>query len=412
MKAKTTNTANGEVTNPSICFVNDFFLKDNGAVTTGPMVQVYLIGKELAKRGWQVSHVVSTKNRYKVGSVENHDGMRVHYLRHGKYGELPNASIIFRKLEKIEADVYYQRGRSPLTGIVAYYTRSRGKKFIWSSAGEGGVARNKYTREQLKKKRGLRKVLLYPYFWIQDRTYEYGVEKADLVFAQTEYQLKQLEREFGRKGEVFRSGHPIPATAIESKPDPPLILWIGAIKEAKQPDLFLRLAEQLAGENAKFVMIGSLLDQRYRPRLSHLANSQNNFSYQGQIPFEEMNQWFAGAGLVVNTTKKDYEGLPNTFIQAWLSGTPVVSLYSDPDEIIKSHGMGYQTGEFDDMVQKVRNLIHDKQLRMNMGRTARDYAVNRFGIEALVDRFVDIVTDNSSFQRSKGQFAHGVIENT
>jgi glycosyltransferase involved in cell wall biosynthesis len=373
----------------SICFVNDFFLKDENVVITGPMVQIYLIGKELAKRGWEVNHVVTTKNN-KANNIEEHEGMIVHFLFYHRYGELLGLYKFLNKLKEINSEIYYQRGRAPMAGMIAYFTRKNGKKFIWSSAGEGGMARSKYTKEQLKKKTWVKKIILYPYFWLQDRVYEYGIEKSDIVFAQTHFQLVELRKEFGRDGIVFGSGHPIPDTEVLEKPKPPILLWIGAIKKSKQPELFLELARRLDSENAFIFMIGRLIDERYQDNIMLQTKTQNNFEYIGEIPFERMPEWFSKASLVVNTTIAGYEGLPNVFIQSWLHGVPIVSLHSDPDDVIKKHEMGYQTGDFDLMVKKVRDLIRDYQLREQMSRNARNFAIHEFSIESITDHFVEV----------------------
>ncbi|OFW52514.1 MAG: hypothetical protein A2163_08185 [Actinobacteria bacterium RBG_13_35_12] len=373
----------------SICFVNDLFLKDKNVVTTGPMVQMYLIGKELANRGWQVSHIVHSRNN-KDGMIEEHEGMYVYYLPYHRYGELMGIRLILKKLNDINADIYYQRGRSPMTGMTAYFTNKNSKKFVWSSAGEGGMARGKYIKEQLKKKSPLRKIVLFPYFWLQDRVYEYGIKNADIVFAQTEYQLNELKKEFNRDGIIFRSGHPIPDISVLKKPNPPVVLWVGAIKKSKQPELFLELAKNLKSEKAEFYMIGNLSDEKYREPIIFQEMEQKNFHYAGEVPFKKMTEWFSKASLLINTTMKDYEGLPNVFIQSWLHGVPVVSLHSDPDDFIKKHEIGYQTGDFILLVERVKELIRNLDLRNEMGKRARDFAVNEFGIKKLVDQFVEI----------------------
>jgi glycosyltransferase involved in cell wall biosynthesis len=89
---------------------------------------------------------------------------------------------------------------------------------------------------------------------------------------------------------------------------------------------------------------------------------------------------------------KDYEGLPNVFIQSWLHGVPVVSLHSDPDDFIKKYKIGYQTGDFNLLVEKVRELINVPDLRIKMGQRARDFAIKEFSIQTIVDRFIEIIS--------------------
>jgi len=60
----------------------------------------------------------------------------------------------------------------------------------------------------------------------------------------------------------------------------------------------------------------------------------------GKLPFEETLKIFDGATLFVNTSKSESEGFPNTYIQAWLRGVPVISFDVDPDGVIAKNGLG------------------------------------------------------------------------
>src|SRR5258707_1260215 len=138
-----------------ICFVNDYFLKDPSATITGPMVQTFLLASGLARRGWAVEFVATTRSD-RAGKTGAHDGISVHYVKDAEKLEIQSALAVRKQLATIQADVFYQRGRSLLTGITAQAARKCGAKFIWASSGESGVRRGKYLGQQLAKKTGLR----------------------------------------------------------------------------------------------------------------------------------------------------------------------------------------------------------------------------------------------------------------
>lgn len=373
-----------------ICFVNDYFLKDSSATITGPMVQTYLLGTGLARRGWRVEYVATTRSSL-AGRVEVHDGVRVHYVRASRRLEIGSARAVARKLAGIEADVFYQRGRSLLTGVTCDAAKRCGAKFIWGSAGEGGCQRSKYSDRQLAKKHGPKRLLFRPIYAWSDQVYESAIESAHVVIVQTEYQQQELKREFGRDSIVMKSGHVSPPETVLEKPQPPIVLWIGSIKPAKQPQLFLDLMARLHSLDARFWMVGRAEDEQWKTRLAELTQQNRKLTYPGEVPFEEVGRVYAQASIQVNTTVPDYEGLPNAFIQSWLHGVPVVSLHSDPDSVLGREGIGFRAETFDQLVERTRFLIERPAERREMGLRARRFAEKEFGMEVILDQFEAIV---------------------
>jgi len=81
------------------------------------------------------------------------------------------------------------------------------------------------------------------------------------------------------------------------------------------------------------------------------AEDISNVQFSGFVPFREIDGYYARASAYLCTST--IEGFPNTFLQAWDHGRPVVSTF-DPDGIISQHNLGFHCTDFDDLVSAVR----------------------------------------------------------
>jgi glycosyltransferase involved in cell wall biosynthesis len=160
--------------------------------------------------------------------------------------------------------------------------------------------------------------------------------------------------------------------------------WISNIKQIKRPEKVVELAKRLQGANIDVLMVGQLHDKNYR-WLEDKVQLPSNLHYLGKRTPEEVNGILRSSRVHIHTCYP--EGFPNVFIQAWIQGTPSVSLGYDPNGYIESKKMGFYSREDVKLFAKqVVTLFQHAETREKMGHNAREFARNFFSIEASVDK--------------------------
>jgi glycosyltransferase involved in cell wall biosynthesis len=81
----------------------------------------------------------------------------------------------------------------------------------------------------------------------------------------------------------------------------------------------------------------------------------------------------------------DEEGFPNTFLQAWAAGTPVVSLTIDPDNLIKRNVLGKVSGTIERAITDIKELIGSPETREAISSRVRRYAANNHSPSAVAE---------------------------
>jgi glycosyltransferase involved in cell wall biosynthesis len=93
----------------------------------------------------------------------------------------------------------------------------------------------------------------------------------------------------------------------------------------------------------------------------------------------------ADAPLLLCTS--DQEGFPNTFVQAWSNGTPVITLQIDPDNIIKRLELGAVTGTVEATVEQLQQLLASPEDRQDIAVRASQYIDTHHCAEVVVKIF-------------------------
>ena len=211
----------------------------------------------------------------------------------------------------------------------------------------------------------------------------------DKIIAQTVHQKMLLQEHFNVESTVLRNGHVVQDGHFSEKEAPILVTWIGNIKRLKRPELFIELARYCKDIDAEFIMCGRQAKDSYQNRIDKLIEDTPNLQYMGEMSFDSTNLLLERSSVLVSTSEA-IEGFPNTYIQAWMHNTPVVTLSYDPDNIITQYGLGFHSGTFKQLVNDVQTLISDSELCFEMGERAREYSLKNHDISRIISMYLAI----------------------
>jgi len=289
----------------------------------------------------------------------------------GRWLKTADAASVWHWLVRLRPDVIYTRVSSPYVGVAAAYCRSRACRLVHHIARVEDVTPFRAARPRHWLKR------------LERPIYEFGLKRADAIIAQAEYQRRLLREHYGLDAAaVIPNFHPSPEEKQVPPDRSPMVAWVANLKRDKRPEAFVELARRCADiEGARFVMVGGVQDPAYSAIMQEI-DGVPNLQYLGAQPLEEANRILGEASVFVNTSRPSGEGFPNTFIQAWLRGTPVVSLEVDPDGLLGRHGVGRCAGgELTRLVDHVRELLEQPARARELGRNAAAYARTTHGLE-------------------------------
>jgi glycosyltransferase involved in cell wall biosynthesis/SAM-dependent methyltransferase len=265
---------------------------------------------------------------------------------------------MWRTLGGIEADIYFHAGAGIEVGAYAVICRLLRRRFVFVVASSADLCRPKGQVQGAL-------AWLFPL----------GVRLADAVVCRTAEQMQWLRDRYRRGGVLIRSAA---RHVIQIPPDMRIprstVLWVGRMHPLKQPGMFLDLAERFPKERCVMVIMRDSAHEDLARAIRARASGMANVSIHEDVPFTEIEKFFEQAKLTVNTST--YEGFPNTFVQAAMNATPILSWMVDPDGVLSRHRIGICAGgSFDGLVASAERLCALEGLRAELGKRAAEYAL-------------------------------------
>jgi glycosyltransferase involved in cell wall biosynthesis len=338
----------------------------------GESVQQTLLARALARRGHDVSMVV-----YDYGQIDGAewDAIRVFKAYRPDAG-LPVLRFIHPRwtgmwlaLTRADADLYYASCAGMHVGLLALFCRRFRRRFVFRTASDADCDKSR--------------VRVFVRFARDRWLYAYGLRRADAILVQSASQAETLARSYGLGSRVagMLVEKPLPVAARDID-----ILWVGNIQPVKRPDRVLELADRLP--EMKIHMVGGPLPGREALFLDvrRAASARTNVLFHGGLSYWDTNDLYGRAKVLVNTS--DVEGFPNSYLQAWIRGVPVVTLI-DPDRVIEREGLGLAVRSAAQIPDAIRYLVDDPTAWKAASERCRSFMAREYGEESVLAVYLD-----------------------
>jgi glycosyltransferase involved in cell wall biosynthesis len=350
-----------------VAFLNDRiygYASSDPSAVGGSERQQWLLARALASSGWTVC--VGIREQLRLGECRTIEGVEFRGIKQGHY-----LLDWYRFLSSTRPDWLYWRGASHLLGLLVQVAHVQGVQVIFSTAFDTDVR----PRAALTARRR---------WW---PLYAWGLSRTKRLFVQHGGQLEDLPSRWRNKALVVRSIADVHAHCTPHSSRDPYVAWVGMLRQPKRPDLLAEIARQ--SPQIRYIVCGGATSHRtpsgYSQHVIEQLHGLPNVMFRGQVSSEEAERVIAGAAVLLCTS--DQEGFPNTFMQAWSHGTPVVSLQVDPDSLIKRLDLGIVTGTVDATVEQLQRLVVSVQERQGIGARAKEYIVAHHSAEVVVKTF-------------------------
>jgi len=133
-----------------------------------------------------------------------------------------------------------------------------------------------------------------------------------------------------------------------------------------------------------FDLVGPTISPECAERVLGHADRVPNMIIHGRVARDEISGYYRRASLLCSTSA--YEGFPNTFLEAWSYGVPVVSTF-DPGDLIARHGLGTVAEGVEGLVKAIRDLIGSPDRWRIASGNARRYYVENHTVEVVMPLF-------------------------
>ena len=307
-----------------ICFISpgiNSLLYQTGHGTGGAERQFMLYGLELTKRGHSIAYITKDPGDQVPMNPESAqfkiEFADFSWMNHSKWKLISWFFSLVKAMKRVSCDVYIIKTPAiALLPMLFYRIFNKARIVFWTQIDDDACRNRKRTNATAS------------------AIMNWTIPKTDLVIAQTEDQQKNYLKNFQIQAfhipNIF-SPDIDSGGLIESD-----VFWCGNSSVKKRPFVVFELAKRLP--HLHFLMAMNVSSSDIFSQVKEMAEQYSNVTFLGSIPPSKTASCFRGCRVYLNTSKE--EGFPNTFLQTWNAGKPVLSVCIDPDGVLERYQLG------------------------------------------------------------------------
>lgn len=218
--------------------------------------------------------------------------------------------------------------------------------------------------------------------------YRRGLRRINYFVTQNSFQYKTLQSNYGKESIVIPNiwNNVSQLNTFHKQFD---VIWVSNLKPLKRAEWVINLAKK--AKCFKVAIIGGRANNAYYESIESESKSIDNLYFGGPQPLDKTTRLIGESRVLLCTSTS--EGFPNTFLQAWSQGIPVISTV-DPSGVIEENKLGIYVSNEDELLHAVRELLNDKNCYLKCVNNISNYFQQYHSVENAYNNLIKYIGED------------------
>lgn len=348
--------------------IDDFL--DGSPKVAGIQVQMSFWALTFQRNGYESYSFTLNRGEKEINGVRFIPKKSYSFLQKLKLASFYEWFSLIRTIKQIKPDILIIRGANASLEVLSKYCKRKSIKLLMFGASDSDFVQGK---EILTNK-------------INAKLYRRGVHNTKFFVVQNSFQQKTLLENYG-KNSLLLPNIWLGLQKQEGNKKVYDAIWVSNLRRLKRAEWFVNLVASFP--NYHFAIVGGVNDLAYYNEIEKQCAEIPNVDFLGAKPFDGVNELLHKSKMLVCTS--EFEGFPNTFLQAWAQGLPVISTV-DPNGVIKNKKVGIFIETVDDLKNAFGQLVENESLYQDIKQNVDMYFVNNHSAQTCYEKLIHFIS--------------------
>lgn len=217
------------------------------------------------------------------------------------------------------------------------------------------------------------------------KLYRKALQETQYIITQNQFQSDSLYKYYCKKSIIIPNIWPM-ADIVQCKEKKYVAVWVANLRRLKRAEWFLDLVEHLP--QYQFAIVGGASERDYYDKIETQASSISNLDFLGPQSLNAVNAILSNSKLLVCTS--EFEGFPNTFLQAWSQFVPVISTVN-PSGAITEYGLGKVIENENELLIATEELLTSAGLYEQCQENIKTYFLAHHNADIAYQRIMELI---------------------